>query len=488
MGCNATADVRDKIGKLAPPNEMDTLFDTQLKAPRLIYMKDASISSENLPVGALSSLMSFFPRNVTLCRKLHTFVSMYGECFENSQYMVMQNEPLRIRRFSQLMDTKRLKVIMKAGLAAYICPVCAISILTENSGMALATQKPGKTTIFIPSPVVTSAGVTEVSPEFLAALPPAIQEEVLAQQRAEQQRRELAQSATSDTPMDPVTFIQTLPSDLRRSVLEDMEDSVLAVMPPDIAAEAQALRREQEARQRQLMHERLFGHSSTSALSAIQVTARLSGNRGVQYTRLAVQRGGTFQMGGSSTHTRPAGSNVDSLLRLRGRLLLDHEALSCLLVLLFVDEPKLNTSRLHRVLRNLCYHAQTRNWVICSLLSILQRSSETELCIESPKQPTGGPDKRGGTKACASSHDSRPLELLHKMESKNSNQLSWLSVSMDAALGCRTNIFQIQRSLGRKHTEKHAACGSTVHIHPQAAPVVCRHVLDTLMAVIPRNN
>ncbi|XP_010569814.1 PREDICTED: E3 ubiquitin-protein ligase HUWE1 [Haliaeetus leucocephalus] len=93
--------------------------------------------------------------------------------------------------------------------------------------------------------------------------------QVLAQQRAEQQRRELAQATSSDAPMDPVTFIQTLPSELRRSVLEDMEDSVLAVMPPDIAAEAQALRREQEARQRQLMHERLFGHSSTSALSAI---------------------------------------------------------------------------------------------------------------------------------------------------------------------------------------------------------------------------
>ena len=56
--------------------------------------------------------------------------------------------------------------------------------------------------------------------------------------------------------MDPVTFIQTLPSDLRRSVLEDMEDSVLAVMPPDIAAEAQALRREQEARQRQCLNPR----------------------------------------------------------------------------------------------------------------------------------------------------------------------------------------------------------------------------------------
>lgn len=81
---------------------------------------------------------------------------------------------------------------------------------------------------------------------------------------------------------------------------------MLAVMPPDIAAEAAALRREQEARQRQLMHERLFGHSSSSALSAIlrspAFTSRLGSNRGVQYTRLAVQRGGTFQMGGGTNH------------------------------------------------------------------------------------------------------------------------------------------------------------------------------------------
>ena len=180
--------------------------------------------------------------------------------------------------------------------------------------------------------------------------------------------------------------------------------------------------------------------------------------------------------------SRPSGSNVDTLLRLRGRLLLDHEALSCLLVLLFVDEPKLNTSRLHRVLRNLCYHAQTRHWVIRSLLSILQRSSESELCIETPKLSSSEEKGKKSSKSCgSSSHENRPLDLLHKMESKSSNQLSWLSVSMDAALGCRTNIFQIQRSGGRKHTEKHASSGSTVHIHPQAAPVVCRHVLDTLI-------
>ncbi|XP_076876895.1 E3 ubiquitin-protein ligase HUWE1 [Brachyhypopomus gauderio] len=392
-------------------------------------------------------------------------------------------------------------------------------VLQNQLGIRPPSRPPLSSALTTPTTPVLGGGpgVTEVSPEFLAALPPAIQEEVLAQQRAEQQRRELSQQPPQgDQPLDPVTFIQTLPSELRRSVLEDMEDSVLAVMPPDIAAEAAALRREQEARQRQLMHERLFGHSSSSALSAIlrspAFTSRLGGNRGVQYTRLAVQRGGTFQMGGSANHSRPSSSNVDSLLRLRGRLLLDHEALSCLLVLLFVDEPKLNTSRLHRVLRNLCYHSQTRGWVIRSLLSILQRSSESELCLETArpedargKRAQGQGSSAAGKGSCSSSSSSSSLELLNRVESRSSNQLSWLSVSMDAALGCRTNIFQIQRASGRKHADRHSAggavssaglgggvsgagggvaCtggGSTVHIHPQAAPVVCRHVLDTLI-------
>lgn len=187
-----------------------------------------------------------------------------------------------------------------------------------------------------------------------------------------------------------------------------------------------------------------------------------------------------------------------------------------------MDEPKLNTSRLHRVLRNLCYHSQTRGWVIRSLLSILQRSSESELCLETARLEESrgkrslGQGSSSGGKGCSSSSQSAiassssssssssSLELLNRVESRSSSQLSWLSVSMDAALGCRTNIFQIQRASGRKHAERHSAggsvsagglaggvsgtgmtCtgggGSTVHIHPQAAPVVCRHVLDTLI-------
>ncbi|KAL2104073.1 hypothetical protein ACEWY4_000941 [Coilia grayii] len=482
-----------------------------------------------------------------------TSVSSPGETMPrsdsaDSQSQAIQEEPLPSTSNEE--DDPLAGISLPEGVDPSFLAALPEDIRREVLQNQLGIRPPSRsTTSALPSaatPVLGGgAGITEVSPEFLAALPPAIQEEVLAQQRAEQQRRELSQQPPQgDQTLDPVTFIQTLPSELRRSVLEDMEDSVLAVMPPDIAAEAAALRREQEARQRQLMHERLFGHSSSSALSAIlrspAFTSRLGSNRGGQYTRLAVQRGGTFQMGGGANHSR---SNVDSLLRLRGRLLLDHEALSCLLVLLFVDEPKLNTSRLHRVLRNLCYHSQTRGWVIRSLLSILQRSSESELCLDAGAasiaaaaaasgssrldDASGRGSKRalgqgGGSKGSSSAQASMAsssssssllpssLELLNRVESRSSSQLSWLSVSMDAALGCRTNIFQIQRASGRKHADRHpqasggvssglsggggvggggggggvscsAGGGSTVHIHPQAAPVVCRHVLDTLI-------
>uniref|UniRef100_A0A8C9VIV4 E3 ubiquitin-protein ligase HUWE1 n=1 Tax=Scleropages formosus TaxID=113540 RepID=A0A8C9VIV4_SCLFO len=419
----------------------------------------------------------------------------------DSQSQVVQQEPLPSTSNEE--DDPLAGISLPEGVDPSFLAALPEDIRREVLQNQLGIRPPSRPPVAPTLPSSTASvlgsgqGVTEVSPEFLAALPPAIQEEVLAQQRAEQQRRELSQQATQgDQPLDPVTFIQTLPSELRRSVLEDMEDSVLAVMPPDIAAEAAALRREQEARQRQLMHERLFGHSSSSALSAIlrspAFTSRLGGNRGVQYTRLAVQRGGAFQMGGGANNSRPSSSNVDSLLRLRGRLLLDHEALSCLLVLLFVDEPKLNTSRLHRVLRNLCYHSQTRGWVIRSLLSILQRSSESELCLETCRSDDSR-GKRGmalgGAKSSSisSSSSSTPpsssasLELLNRVEARSSSQLSWLSVSMDAALGCRTNIFQIQRATGSGGGVTCGGGGSTVHIHPQAAPVVCRHVLDTLI-------
>jgi E3 ubiquitin-protein ligase HUWE1 len=114
---------------------------------------------------------------------------------------------------------------------------------------------------------LTATATEEISAEFLAALPPAIQQEVLEQQRLERERQ-AAVAANPDAPVDPANFIQTLPASLRRQVLADMDDSQIALLPGDLATEAQALRNELEQRQRQIQ-ERFFTTHAGSTLSRI---------------------------------------------------------------------------------------------------------------------------------------------------------------------------------------------------------------------------
>ena len=93
--------------------------------------------------------------------------------------------------------------------------------------------------------------------------------QVLAQQRAEQARLQASTNPpiAPDAPVDPAGFISSLPTSLRQQVLADMDDSLVAVLPADLAAEAQGLRRELEERHRRLMHDRLFqGAASLSAI------------------------------------------------------------------------------------------------------------------------------------------------------------------------------------------------------------------------------
>ena len=61
---------------------------------------------------------------------------------------------------------------------------------------------------------------------------------------------------------------------------------------------------------------------------------------------------------------------------------------------------------------------------------------------------------------------------------------NWLSMSLDAALGCRASVFQLQpasRAVGVGATSKRP--NTAVTVHPQATPVVCRHVLDALISL-----
>ncbi len=209
-------------------------------------------------------------------------------------------------------------------------------------------------------------------------------------------------------------------------------------------------------------------HTSVYFLLFTGLQGRLG--HGVNYYRLSVPRGQSDSMWGwGNPRGSPLRSSNPSIVQgsnFQGRQLVDLEALTCLLVLLFVNEPKLNTARLHRVLRNLSYHSNTRQWILQALLSILDRTS---LCKPVPD----GSDSRTG-------ETDNGLHTQTNTSSVVKSQPSWLSISMEAALGCRANVFQVQRGAAKKSTERQ---GSLVCIHPQAAPLVCRHALDTLVSL-----
>ena len=162
--------------------------------------------------------------------------------------------------------------------------------------------------------------------------------------------------------------------------------------------------------------------------------------------------------------------------------------LSCLFILLFID-AKLNTTRLHRIPRSLCYHAPTRDWVFRCLLSILEKANVGSSIIKQPA--AGGGPSPSGLEASATP---TPVKLRKSMSGKekeakaekeekrgggSGGQNSWLNISMDAALGFRANVTRYGGQGGKKSSSSSAS----ISVHPQAAPVVCRHTLEVLISL-----
>ena len=114
-------------------------------------------------------------------------------------------------------------------------------------------------------------------------------------------------------------------------------------------------------------------------------------------------------------------------------------------------------SRLHRILRNLCYHAPTREWVIKSLLSILEKSNDKQSLSETSSSACSAgamlqnempiPAKIRKNKSSTFSTD-LAAAAASKSEQPQKSAPSWLTISMDAALGFRANVFQVTRVHG----------------------------------------
>ncbi|RZF32790.1 hypothetical protein LSTR_LSTR011436 [Laodelphax striatellus] len=332
----------------------------------------------------------------------------------------------------------------------------------------------------------------EVNADFLNALPPAIQQEVLAQQRLEQQRQAAA-LANPNEPMDPTAFFQDLAPPLRQAILADMEESQISVLPPELAAEAQNLRREWEARNRQLVQERFLNHvtnSSNSLSSILRNSAPRNASRqaGQRYTIQGLPQRGAAGLdqpwNGWTLRQHPPNHHHHHLApahkpnaRTPCRQILDYDSICCLLILLFIDDTKLNTVRLHRVFRNLCYHAPSRDWIIKALLSIMEKSNEGVDNVE--KTASAATSHRSSKRIAArtaNANEHTPALLgASALGSTKSENTSWLNISMDAALGCRATVFHVNKIPGRRT--------GTITINHQAAPFVYRHALDLLISL-----
>lgn len=260
-------------------------------------------------------------------------------------------------------------------------------------------------------------------------------------------------------------------------ILADMEDSQIAALPPELAAEAQNLRRDWETRNRQ-MQERILTSSFTHALrnpgnrseyprstlssllNSIQLRVVPTNAGRIADPRVYVPRHNLLGFSTASGHsfalTRGQPLNATSIttnMERNGAPLLDQESLASILVLLFIDDPNISTLRLYRVIRNLCFHIPTRKWIIKSLLSIIMRCNEESM--EHYLEPS------------ANTRSS-------KMSQRDDDKVKWLKLRLDSALGGRANVFL-------KKYEKSLGNGSPLTIHPKASPTVCRHTLELLI-------
>lgn len=196
---------------------------------------------------------------------------------------------------------------------------------------------------------------TEISAEFLEALPAEIREELLQQEAQDRRRREREearrqQAATGGVPaapapedMDPASFLASLDPILRQHVLAEQDEDMLAHLPEEIAAEARALGGDRT------MH-RFAGMPGRAA-------------RGGGLVRSLLERA----QGPQASVKKPSRKQIVQML--------DKAGVATLLRLMFVPQQGSSRQLLNEILRNISENRQNRAEVISLLLSILQDGS-----------------------------------------------------------------------------------------------------------------
>lgn len=339
--------------------------------------------------------------------------------------------------------------------------------------------------------------------------------------------------------MDNSTFLHNLPPDLRRAILSDMDDSLITHLPDEMRSEAQTLRQERDSRRRQMLeqrhaflermmeeahmrsgqmidqrhafHERLMEEAHIRSSQAVGDAAIMPPTSWPQLSsqgmRYAVVNLNPHMLDGHVlTGTQTGGAGYVSRMGPHGaraadqssKQMLDQEALTCLLVLLFLDQSKLHNNRLHRIIKNLSQHSSTRAWILSSLLAIIREMRRTSAvqatplisstCPMPPPLTAGRVGSSGGGVVASSGGvvastggGAVPSTAPVIVTPHHYALPHWLDISINAALGSHTKIFQLERESGGGGSK--AGTGSTgkINIHPLAGTTISHNVLDVLI-------
>ncbi|KAF2829732.1 hypothetical protein CC86DRAFT_174135 [Ophiobolus disseminans] len=235
---------------------------------------------------------------------------------------------------------------------------------------------------------------TDIDEQFLAALPPEIREELLAQEAAERRRREREENRRRNQPagaaapqaedMDAASFLASLDPTLRAAVLMDTDEDTLRQLPPEISAEARA-----------------YGGDR-----------RLN-----QFNEFGYRRGDRRGQQDDPTQKKKSRPCVQ---------MLDKAGVATLLRLMFIPQQGSAKTSLSSILRYVCENRQNRAEVISILLSILQDGSADVNAVErsfaqlsirakQPQQPadkTPKPSRKNG--ALSINADVSPLMVVQQ--------------------------------------------------------------------------
>ena len=286
----------------------------------------------------------------------------------------------------------------------------------------------------------------------------------------QEQRQRLG---TSD---DPASFLETLPRELRQSVLNEMDEETFGNLPSGIQEEATQRHRSRQRNyifDRQMMTEPPFAPYDLLSLPTPSFyLRRFDGHHIPPYAMARRRPEDALNPLNSDSSNKPP---------------LDFEALICLLSVLFVDSAKVRP-KFNQLIRLLCEHKETKDWILSiltyfladiNLVSLPDCSVETAPPIViKVNQSNSGQYSVEEEPMLEDQH--KKLECISIIPHPKKKSPSWMSISQTCGTGVQ-NIIHLETPSGKGSKPAH------LHLHSQAQNFINNNVLDAFLHLFSQN-